>query len=413
MGKFDRYDYDEDDWFNFTPGCDPSRGPKHCCEHERDRRNCRSYVKVFASHVDAFIKDYQKGSTWIPHVKAVTFYGEERVDKKDENRLIKVPTVTVGRLEDIVCEDVLAPENQDKIFSGLCSVWNLISEWDIKKPITLGISGRYFRSNDKCLTDLAHQKNIERLACGKATFANPFDVLNMAKRLPELRALRLQVRHMSKDMRNELANDMRTWKTTLPKLSGLTLVGDKDAHSRGDERKLEDMREDGVDLLCRELRALAQQHGFLGLGLEFVPISAELFEDTQNPGAEMRWPTLRVLSLRVHEMSSTGTWLFSKDPADKKSGLGYVEDKKAKTIHFGKFFRKTIAVEKEIGPLAELFERTCTTEKMPYVSEDSKMTYGKDVNGPIKAYRKEEDQSSVEWLIRNGTPYWESESESE
>jgi hypothetical protein len=120
---------------------------------------------------------------------------------------------------------ILAPETQEKIFLALCSVWNLISEWDLEEPLALTIEGRYFRSNDKRLTDFAHQKNIKRLACEDAAFADPLDVLKIAKRLPALKMLGVHVEHMDKQLRSEVANEMRTWKTALPKLNDLNSMG--------------------------------------------------------------------------------------------------------------------------------------------------------------------------------------------
>ncbi|CAH0045691.1 unnamed protein product [Clonostachys solani] len=289
----------------YDPAVDyqPSPRPVDCTDISETVRCCNGkacgkIVGVTFLRADEFIKACQDGSLCTHHVKYVIFFGE-----KTRDGAYTAPVAFGGSLEDNVNEEVLATENQEKIFSALSSLWNLISTWDLKEPITLKIHGSYFRSNDKHLAELAPQKNIMRLAFEEAAFADPFEVLTIAKRLPELEKLRFQVRHMDKHMRNELVNDMRTWKTTLPKLNALTLVGDREPYSRGDERMLEDMREDGVDLLCRELRLLTQQDG---------------------------------------------KWLFSKVPG--RGGIRFLDDPETE------FFETTLPIKEEILPLAELFE---------------------------------------------------------
>jgi hypothetical protein len=96
------------------------------------------------------------------------------------------------------------------------------------------------------------------------------------------------------------------------------------------------MREDGIDMFCRELRLLTQRDGFIDLELLFVPISAELFQDTQDPKAEMKWPTLQRMKIKLHEMSARRKWLF------KPSGST----------------NKNVLIQGEIKFLADLFERS-------------------------------------------------------
>ncbi|VUC22917.1 unnamed protein product [Clonostachys rosea] len=301
-----------------TADCKTSPGPADSIDmsgsvQSTDKGGFLDHVVVFLPDVNRFINTYQAGSMRIRHLKQVTFVGEENDGPYCD------PFAPTDDLEDKVDPKVLAPEHQERIFSALCSVWNHISTWDLEEPITLAIHGRFFRSNEQRLADLAQQKNIMRLVCKGAAFADPLDQLKIAKCIPKLEKLWIQVRHMRKELRTALAHDIRTWNTTLPKLNALALFGEEeDDLSRGDDRTLEDMRVDGVDLLCRELRLLTQKRGFLALQLVFVPISTELWEDTQNRKAKMKWPTLKQMDICVHEMTSTGKWLFSKPP--KSSG---------------------------------------------------------------------------------------------
>ncbi|CAH0022454.1 unnamed protein product [Clonostachys rhizophaga] len=346
--------------------CQPSAGPADCRNISKtvkpcNGEDCKWFAELYFSRVDAFIEDYKNGRKCSRHVKRVKFLAKE---EKGKGMFAEMRALRMDLKED-ASEEILAPETQEKIFLALCSVWNLISEWDLEKPLALTIEGRYFRPNDNCLTDFAHQKNIKRLACEDAIFADPLDVLKIAKRLPELKRLGVHVQHMDKQLRSEVANEMRTWKTALPKLKGLKLHGEKKRNSwssRGDVAKLEDMREDGIDMLCRELRLLTQQDGFIDLELKFVPISAELFQDTQDPKAEMKWPTLQRMKIQLPEMSATGKWSF------QASGT------------------KNVPIQGEIKLLADLFERTWKGMPMlqPYLGKMS----CEGVDAPITKFKK-------------------------
>ncbi|CAI6066090.1 unnamed protein product [Clonostachys chloroleuca] len=244
-------------------GCTNISESARSCNGER----CQVSEEVYFSRVDAFIKDYENGSMCTRHVQSVRFSAKE---EKARGSWAERLAHRMGWKEESAKEDIFAAETQEKIFSALCSVWDVISEWDLDTPLALIIEGRYFWSNDKCQADLAHQKNISKLVCEDATFVDLFDVLKIAKRLPELNMLGVHVQHMDKQLRTNLANEMRTWKTALPKLNDLRLHGEKKRnsyYSRVDDAKLEDMREDGIDMLCRELRLLTQQHRFIGLEL--------------------------------------------------------------------------------------------------------------------------------------------------
>ncbi|CAG9957024.1 unnamed protein product [Clonostachys rosea f. rosea IK726] len=184
---------------------------KHC-----NGEDCQWFSEVYFSRVDAFIEDYKNGRKCSRHVRRVKFFAKE-----EEGMGIYARYLSILEIK----EQNATPETQEKIFLALCSVWNLISEWDLEEPLALTIEGRYFRSNDKRLTDFAHQKNIKRLACEDAAFADPLDVLKIAKRLPALKMLGVHVEHMDKQLRSEVANEMRTWKTALPKLNDLNSMG--------------------------------------------------------------------------------------------------------------------------------------------------------------------------------------------
>ncbi|CAH0044782.1 unnamed protein product [Clonostachys solani] len=240
---------------------------------------------------------------------------------------------------------------QIELLADLATVMKHMSEWEIEYPIVFSISGTCIRfDEDSPPLEFPIVKNIRTFRCLIRT-TDPVDICKLATRMPELRKFSFSIPHHKKRQNSRLADEIGTWGEKLPQLESLEIMGEHDTFSRQRHlHRMGDMRnEDGVDRLCQELRLLSQKRGFKRLRTEYVPISRELFEDTQNPTAKMSWPTLEEFTVLFHEMSSTGEWYLTDEPM----GQGPNQDLRFKHD------------EAAVAPILELFTRAISLESSP------------------------------------------------